>query len=141
MATLCLQEEEMLAENVKGFLVLCDNRVKSFKEKDAVQNAWEKAAENLDFAENGNFTRASSNSEYFEDSRSRKIVLCPKFLKNISKPIRFSQTLFWIWVDRQFKTVLSNNNEVLSKFLKHIFQSTSGYFPVIFYGNLFRFTM
>ena len=39
---LCLQEEEMLAENVKGFPVLCDNRVKSFKEKDAVQNAWRK---------------------------------------------------------------------------------------------------
>ena len=61
MATLCLQEEEMLAEKVQGFPVLYDKRVKGFKEKDAVQNAWEKVAENLVFAENGNFIRASSN--------------------------------------------------------------------------------
>ena len=61
MATLCLQEEEMLAEKVQGFPVLYDKRVKGFKEKDAVQNAWEKGAESLDFAENGNFIRASSN--------------------------------------------------------------------------------
>ena len=61
MATLCLQEEEMLAEKVKDFPVLYDKRVKGFKEKDAVQNAWEKVAESLNFAENGNFIRASSN--------------------------------------------------------------------------------
>ena len=41
-----------------------------FTEKDAVQNAWEKVAESLGFAENGNFIRASSNWEYFEDSSS-----------------------------------------------------------------------
>ena len=29
---LCLQEEEMLAEKVQGFLVLYDKRVKGFKE-------------------------------------------------------------------------------------------------------------
>ena len=61
MATLCLQEEEILAEKVQGFPVFYDKRVKGFKEKDAVQNAWEKVAESLDFAENGNFIRASSN--------------------------------------------------------------------------------
>ena len=61
MATLCLQEQEMLAEKVQGFPVLYDKRVKGFKEKDAVQNAWEKVAESLDFAENGNFIGASSN--------------------------------------------------------------------------------
>ena len=44
-----------------SFLVLYDKRVKGFKEKNAVQNAWEKVAESLDFAENGNFIRASSN--------------------------------------------------------------------------------
>ena len=55
MATLCLQEEEMLAEKLQGFPVLYDERVKGFKEKDVVQNAWEKVAESLDFAENGNF--------------------------------------------------------------------------------------
>ena len=61
MATLCLQEQEMLAEKVQGFPVLYDKRVKGFKEKDAVQNAREKVAESLDFAENGNFIGASSN--------------------------------------------------------------------------------
>ena len=61
MATLCLQEEEMLAEKVKGFPVLYDKRVKGFKEKDAVQNPREKVAGSLDFAENGNFIRARSN--------------------------------------------------------------------------------
>ena len=60
-ATLCLQEEEMLVEKVKGFPVVYDKKVKGFKEKDAVQNAWEKVAESLEFAENGNFIRASSN--------------------------------------------------------------------------------
>ena len=61
MATLCLQEEEMFAEKVKGFPVLYDKRVKVFKEKDAVQNAWEKVAKSLDFAGNGNFISTSSN--------------------------------------------------------------------------------
>ena len=70
MVMLCLQEEEMFAEKVKDFPVLYDKRVKGFKEKDAVQNTWEKVAESL---ENGNFIRASSNSEYFEDSCSEKI--------------------------------------------------------------------
>ena len=61
MATLCLQEEEILAEKLKDFPVLYGKRVKGFKEKDAVQKAWEKVAENLDFGENGNFIIASSN--------------------------------------------------------------------------------
>ena len=41
MTTLYLQEQEMLAEKVKGFPVLYNKRIKGFKEKDAVQNAWE----------------------------------------------------------------------------------------------------
>ena len=61
MTTLCLQEEEMLPEKVEGFPVLYDKRVKVFKEKDSVQNAWEKVAESLQFAENSNFIRESSN--------------------------------------------------------------------------------
>ena len=61
MATLCLHKQQMLAEKVQGFPVLYDKRVKGFKEKDAVQNAWEKVAESLDFEENGNFIRASNN--------------------------------------------------------------------------------
>ena len=61
MTTLCLQEKEMFADKVKDFSVLYDKRVKGFKEKDAVQNVWKKAAESLDFTENGNFIRAYSN--------------------------------------------------------------------------------
>ena len=61
MTTLCLQEEEMLPEKVEGFPVLYDKRVKVFKEKDSVQNAWEKVAESLQFVENSNFIRESSN--------------------------------------------------------------------------------
>ena len=46
---------------MQGFLVLYYKRVKGFKEKYAVQNASEKVAESLDFEENGNFIRESSN--------------------------------------------------------------------------------
>ena len=59
MATLCLQKEEILAKKVQGFPVLYGLKV--LKKKNAVQNAWEKVAESLDFAETGNFTRASSH--------------------------------------------------------------------------------
>ena len=74
MTTLCLQEEEMLPEKVEGFPVLYDKRVKVFKEKDSVQNAWEKVAEKLQFAENSNFIRESSNWEYFVILK--KLVRC-----------------------------------------------------------------
>ena len=73
VVTLCLQEEEMLPEKMEGFPVLYDKRVRGFKEKDSVKNAWEKVAESLNFTENSNFIRASSNREYFEDSCSKKI--------------------------------------------------------------------
>ena len=39
MATLCLQQEKILAEKVYYFPVLYGEWVKGFKEKDAVQNA------------------------------------------------------------------------------------------------------
>ena len=61
MATFCLQEEEMLPEKMEGFPVLYDKRVRGFKEKYSVQNVWEKVAESLDFPENIDFIRASSN--------------------------------------------------------------------------------
>ena len=44
-----------------SFPVLYDKRVKGFNEKNAVQNAWKKVAKSLNFGENGNFIRASSN--------------------------------------------------------------------------------
>ena len=74
MTTLCLQEEEMLPEKVEGFPVLYDKRVKVFKEKDSAQNAWEKVAESLQFAQNSNFIRESSNWEYFVILK--KLVRC-----------------------------------------------------------------
>ena len=51
MATLCLQEEEIIPEKLEGFSVLHDKGGRGFKEKDYVQNAWQKVAENLDFTE------------------------------------------------------------------------------------------
>ena len=110
MATPCLQEEEMLAKKVHGFTGLYDEWFKGFKGKYAVQNAWEKVGESLDFEENGNFIRASSNWEHFEDSCSEKIdALFEILTKNISKSIWFLQMLFWILIDWQLKTVLSRN--------------------------------
>ena len=52
MASLSLQEEEILSEKVKQFPVLYDKTVKGYKEKDVVKNAWNKVAESLDFVEN-----------------------------------------------------------------------------------------
>ena len=56
---------------MQGFPVLCELKV--LKKKNAAQNAQEKVAESLDFAETGNFISASSNWEYFEDSCCGKI--------------------------------------------------------------------
>ena len=39
----------MLPEKMEGFPILYDKIVKVFKEKDFVQNAWNKVAESLDF--------------------------------------------------------------------------------------------
>ena len=64
----------MLPEKVEGFPVLYNKTVKVFKEKDSVQNAWEKVAESLQFAENSNFIRESSNWEYFVILK--KLVRC-----------------------------------------------------------------
>ena len=61
MATLHLQEKEMLSEKVEDFPVLHDKRVKVFKENYAVQNTWDKVAESLGVAENGNFVGSSRN--------------------------------------------------------------------------------
>ena len=60
----------MLAEKVR-ISSFHDKRVQGFKEKDAVQNAWEILAKSLDFAENCNLIRC--NREYFEDSCTEEI--------------------------------------------------------------------
>ena len=54
-------KKKCLQKKFKAFPVLHDKKVKGFKEQDAVQMALEKMAESLDFSENGNFIRASSN--------------------------------------------------------------------------------
>lgn len=51
--TLCLAEEERLAEVVKSFPCLYDKTKKGYKEKDAVSNAWNSVADNLDFINDG----------------------------------------------------------------------------------------
>ena len=104
---LMFRRNEMLQEKMEVFPILNDERVRGFKEKDSVQNTWEKVAESLDFTENGNFIRASRNWEYFEDSCSKKIGAL--FCVRNSYKILASQ-LIWISVDWQFKTVLPNNN-------------------------------
>ena len=100
-------------KSAKGFAVLYNKRLNVFEEKDSVQNVTEKLTESLDFAENGNFIRASSNWEYFEDNCSEKIdaLLCVRIsYKILANQFRFLQMLFWISVDWQFKAGLSNNN-------------------------------
>ena len=47
-------------KSTKGFPVLYNKRLNVFEEKDSVQNVREKLTESSDFAENGNFIRASS---------------------------------------------------------------------------------
>ena len=52
MAPLGLQEEEILAYKVQRFPVLHDRRLKAIKNRNMVQNAKEKTAENWNFVEN-----------------------------------------------------------------------------------------
>ena len=46
---LYVYKKKMLPEKMEGFPILYDKIVKVFKEKDFVQNAWNKVAESLDF--------------------------------------------------------------------------------------------
>ena len=49
--SLCLADEERLAETVKAFPCLYDKTKKDYKEKDVVTNAWNSVANQLDFIE------------------------------------------------------------------------------------------
>ena len=51
--SLCLADEERLAETVKSFPCLYDKTKKGCKEKDVVTNAWNSVANQLDFIEDG----------------------------------------------------------------------------------------
>ena len=51
--SLCLADEERLAETVKAFPGLYDKTKKGYKEKDVVTNAWNSVANQLDFIEDG----------------------------------------------------------------------------------------
>ena len=57
-----MQEEEILASKAETFSVLYDKKVKGFKEKVMVQNDGEKIAKNLDFVENSDFNRGSTEA-------------------------------------------------------------------------------
>ena len=50
---LSLQEEELLAEEVRNYPCLYDKRKKSYHDSDVVRNAWNKVAENLQVFESG----------------------------------------------------------------------------------------
>ena len=89
-------------KSAKGFPVFYDKRVEDFKEKDSIQNARGKLTERLDFAENSNFIRASSNCEYFEDSCSEKndVLFCVRISdKILANQFQFSEMLFSISID------------------------------------------
>jgi len=79
MAALSLQEEEMLCEKVKAFPILYDKGSKGYKEKDAVNNAWEKVSEELDFVGNGKFLLMLNNFQMVATSRCI-IVLFEKYV-------------------------------------------------------------
>jgi len=51
--SLCLAEEERLAEAIKTFPCLFDKTTKGYKEKHVVANAWNSVAEKLEFIEIG----------------------------------------------------------------------------------------
>ena len=51
--SLCLAHEERLSAIVKNLLCLDDKTTKGYKEKYVSANAWNKAAEQLDFIEDG----------------------------------------------------------------------------------------
>ena len=67
MATLFLQEDEILAEKVKVFPVLHDKRVKGFEEKDAVQNAWENRSPEQRAEGASSPSKFSVNVSFFSD--------------------------------------------------------------------------
>ena len=52
---LSIEEEEILAVNVKNYPCLFDKTDKGYKEKDCIANAWEKIADSLEFIENGEY--------------------------------------------------------------------------------------
>lgn len=47
-----LKKEELLCEKLREFPVLFDKSHKGYKEKVAVENAWNEVADGLDFIEN-----------------------------------------------------------------------------------------
>lgn len=50
---LSLNQEEILCEKVRSYPILYDKSHKGYKEKDAVENAWNELALELEFLENG----------------------------------------------------------------------------------------
>ena len=49
-----VRSASLLCENVKQYPVLCDKKMKVYREKDVVSNAWKAGAKDLEFTKNGN---------------------------------------------------------------------------------------
>lgn len=50
---LTIEQEEVLAFNVKNYPCLFDKKDKGYKEKDCVANAWKEVSNSIEFSENG----------------------------------------------------------------------------------------
>lgn len=66
MVALCLAQEERLSETVKQFTCLYDKTTVGYREKDVVSNAWKSVADQLDFAENGKFSKSMKCMKIYE---------------------------------------------------------------------------
>ena len=62
--TLALSQEEKLAEKVKEYPCLYDKKAKGHKERDVMKNAWQSVADQLVFAENGQYVYDNSLKQH-----------------------------------------------------------------------------
>ena len=57
--------DELLSESVRFFPCLYDKSDKGYKERDVVENAWNKVAEMVEFVEDGRLTKVFEQSRCF----------------------------------------------------------------------------
>ena len=66
----------MLAEKNQGFPVLNDKRAKSFKEKDAIQNAWEKVTKSSNLQEMVILLEQAATDKILKIANLEKLMAC-----------------------------------------------------------------
>ena len=66
----------MLAEKNQGFPVLNDKRAKSFKEKDAIQNAWEKVTKSSNLQEMVILLEQAATEKFLKIADLEKLMPC-----------------------------------------------------------------